>query len=123
MSRIVAAGVVLVGPLVALLLSAGPAGAASCTEPVAAGQIRVVIVVDPGDAGSPSSACLVVPAGTTGSQALSRRAAELGRTVPRYGGSGLLCALDGHPTSGCGDRNAGGYLYWAYFNGTSGAWV
>ena len=40
------------------------------------GQIRVVIVVDPGDAGprGPMATCLVVNAGTSGSQILAQRA-------------------------------------------------
>ena len=95
----------------------------SCGDPVPSGSVRVVMVVDPGEASAgPSSVCLVVPAGTTGSQLLARRAAELGMSSPRYAGSGLLCAIDGFPGTGCGDRTSGGFAYWAYFNGTSGAW-
>lgn len=111
--------------LALLVVAVGPtrAEASSCSDAVPDGQVRVVVVVDPGAVGSASAACLVVPAGTTGAQALARRAAELGVSVPRYNSSGLLCAIDGHPASGCGDRNGGGYLYWAYFSGTSGSWV
>ena len=114
---------VLVAMVVTGFVGASRAEASSCSEAVPAGQVRVVVVVDPGSAGGASAACLVVPAGTTGAQALARRAAELGLSVPRYNSSGLLCAIDGHPGSGCGDRNAGGYLYWAYFTGSSGSWV
>lgn len=100
------------------------AEASSCAGPLAAGEIRVVLVVDAADIGGGSSAtCLVVPAGTTGSQLLARRGAELGTGSPRYGSSGLLCAIDGLPATGCGDRSAGGFAYWAYFNGSSGSWV
>lgn len=100
------------------------ADASSCAGPLAAGEIRVVLVVDATDLGGGSSAtCLVVPANTTGSQLLARRGSELGTGSPRYGSSGLLCAIDGMPATGCGDRNAGGFEYWAYFNGTSGSWV
>lgn len=117
----VTAALVLV---VVLVAGADRASAASCTEPVASGQIRVVVVVDPGEVGGPSSACLVVPAGTTGAQALARRASEIGATAPRYNGSGLLCALDGFPGgTACGDRSSGGFQYWAYFDGASGSWV
>lgn len=95
----------------------------SCGDPVLSGSVRVVMVVDPGETSNgPSSVCLVVPSGTTGSQLLARRAAELGMSSPRYAGSGLLCAIDGFPATGCGDRTSGGFAYWAYFNGTSGAW-
>ncbi len=103
---------------------ASPAGASSCSGPIAGGEIRVVLVVDASDLGGGASAtCLVVAAGTTGSQLLARRGSELGTGAPRYGSSGLLCAIDGRPASGCGDRSAGGFEYWAYFNGSSGSWV
>lgn len=112
--------VALVGTLTVVLVGASRAEASSCTDP--GGQLRVVVVVDAGD--GPSATCLVVPVGTTGSQVLARRAAELGLAAPRYAGSGLLCAIDGVPAPpACGDRNAGGYRYWAYFNGSTGSWV
>jgi len=115
------AGVLGVG---AAMSDARPAFAASCSGPLGAGEIRVVLVVDASDLGAATSAtCLVVPSGTTGSQLLARRGAELGTGAPRYGSSGLLCAIDGRPATGCGDRNSGGFEYWAYFNGTSGSWV
>lgn len=109
--------------LVSVLASTRAADAAGCSAPLGAGEVRVVIVVDPGAAGSPSSVCMVVPEGTTGSQLLARRAAEIGGAAPRYASSGLLCAIDGYPSSGCGDRTAGGYAYWAYFAGASGSWI
>jgi hypothetical protein len=83
-----------------------------------------VIVVDAVDFGGGSSAtCLVVPTGTTGSQLLARRSAELGTGSARYGSSGLLCAIDGMPATGCGDHNAGGFDYWGYFSAPSGSWA
>ena len=114
----------LVAVVVAVMFwSSHRAEASSCSGPFSDGEIRVVIVVDGADIGSGSSAtCLVVPAGTTGSQLLARRSAELGTGSPRYGSSGLLCAIDGQPATGCGDRNAGGFGYWAYFAGSSGSW-
>ncbi len=100
-----------------------PAAAAdSCSGPLVAGQRRVVVVVDSG-AGSPAATCLVVSSGTTGAQVLAQRATLLGRPTPRYDGSGLLCAIDGHPATGCGDRTTSGYRYWAYFSGASGSWL
>ena len=115
-------GVVAVVTL--LVGSAGNASASSCSGPLADGEIRVALVVDSSDVGGGASAtCLVVPAGTTGSQLLARRGSELGTGSPRYGSSGLLCAIDGLPTTGCGDRSSGGFEYWAYFNGSSGSWV
>ena len=113
--------VVSVSVLVGL---ADTASAASCSGPISDGEIRVVLVVDSSDLGGSSSAtCLVVPAGTTGSQLLARRGNELGIGSPRYGSSGLLCAIDGLPATGCGDRNSGGYGYWAYFFDGGGNWT
>lgn len=113
--------VVSVSVLVGL---ANTASAASCSGPISDGEIRVVLVVDSSDLGGSSSAtCLVVPAGTTGSQLLARRGNELGIGSPRYGSSGLLCAIDGLPATGCGDRNSGGYGYWAYFFDGGGNWT
>ena len=124
-----AAAAVLSGLGLALTITLGPglvpAAAApvdGCAAPMAETDVRVVVVVDPGDGGPTSSACLVVPRGTTGSQVLARRAAMLGTAVPRYASSGLLCAIDGYPSSGCGERGGTGFRYWAYFSGTSGDW-
>jgi hypothetical protein len=100
--------------------------ASSCSSPVPAGQIRVVMVVDPGETGprGPSATCLVVAAGTSGAKILAQRASQLGLPAPRYdsGGSGLLCGLDGFPSAGCPVNTGGGYDYWAYFNGVGGSW-
>lgn len=105
-----------------------PAGAATgCNAETPEGMVRVAIVVDFGtrsDApGGPSVGCLVLPAGSTGGDLLRDRATLLGTPKPRYSASGLLCALDGYPTSGCGETTGGGYLYWSYWSGTTGTWV
>ncbi len=124
MSLFVAALVGLMVSFGALMASVSPAEAASCAGSLAAGEIRVVLVVDATDLGGGSSAtCLVVAAGTTGSQLLARRGAELGTGSPRYGSSGLLCAIDGQPATGCGESKPGGFAYWAYYTGSSGSWV
>ena len=116
--------VALIAVGIGSVLVPSTARADSCGGPVASGAVRVVIVVDPGEGvGGPTSACLVVPSGTTGAQLLARRASELGMPSPRYAGSGLLCAIDGYPSSGCGDRTGGGFAYWAYFSGTAGSWA
>jgi hypothetical protein len=96
----------------------------SCGDPVPSGSVRVVVVVDAGETSAgASSVCLVVPSGTPGLQLLARRAAELGMVSPGYADSGLLCAIDDFPDRGCGDRTSSGFAYWAYFSGTSGAWI
>ena len=126
MRALQAAAVVLLGVVVSMSVLVGladTARASSCSGPIRDGEIRVVLVVDASDLGGSSSAtCLVVPAGTTGSQLLARRGNELGTGSPRYGSSGLLCAIDGLPATGCGDRNSGGYGYWAYFFDGGGNW-
>ena len=40
-----------------------------------------------------------------------------GYPIPRYADSGLLCAIDGYPTTGCGTESDGHYNYWAYWHG------
>jgi hypothetical protein len=117
--------VALVGVLGALSAGVAPAAAAgSCSGPLDSGQIRVVMVVDPGETGprAPQATCLVVAAGTSGSKVLAQRASELGLPSPRYTGSGLLCGLDGFPETACPVNNGGSYAYWAYFNGSGGGW-
>jgi hypothetical protein len=119
------------GAAVALAVVAGTiavpaaAGAPSATC-AAAGEIRVRVVVDFGGApGAPSGVSDVcVPAAdrTTGAELLAARARQLGTPAPRYDG-GLLCAIDGYPETGCGDRTSDGYRYWSYWHGDAGSWT
>jgi hypothetical protein len=101
------------------------AGAPSATC-AAAGGIRVRVVVDFGDAaGAPpavSDVCVPVADRTTGAELLAARARQLGTPAPRYDG-GLLCAIDGYPETGCGDRTSDGYRYWSYWHGDAGSWT
>lgn len=107
--------------MVLAAVGAAPAGASTeACRTVPAGSIRVVVVVDSGES-SPVTTCMVVPDGITGSRLLAARAAELGAAGPSYAGSGLLCTIDGFPSSGCSETGAGSY--WANFSGTSGSWV
>jgi hypothetical protein len=104
------------------------AAAGACPATVPAGQVRVVVVVDPGtEPGAPGPAsvdCLVLPEGSTGSDLLRRRAERVGAAPPRYAPSGLLCAIDGYPAPpACGERTSTGYRYWSYWSGTDGRWV
>jgi hypothetical protein len=93
-------------------------GRACAAEPV---QIRIAVVVDfGGDPGAPTApvrTCVAVPDGATGADVLQARARQLGTPAPRYDSNGLLCANDGHPESGCGERTADGYRYWSYWQG------
>jgi hypothetical protein len=80
--------------------------------------IVVPVVVDmggPSDTGE--VACVPVPAGSNGAQVLAARATMLGEPAPRYAESGLLCAIDGYPATGCGQQVGSHYAYWAYYHG------
>lgn len=82
------------------------------------GSVVVPIVVDFGSPGDQVSVtCVEVPNGSTGADVLSAQARVLGLAQPRYAASGLLCAIDGRPVSGCGTVHGGKYAYWAYFHG------
>ncbi len=86
----------------------------------ASGQVVVPIVVDFGSAASRVDVtCVAVAKGSTGSDVLAARAAALHTAQPVYGSSGLLCRIDGYPTSGCGAQSGSHYAYWAYFHGGS----
>ena len=61
--------------------------------------------------------CVTVPASDTRYDALAAFAQEKDLTQPGYAPSGLLCSINGIPSSGCGQVVAGGYIYWAYFTG------
>ena len=78
----------------------------------AAGQKRIALVIDHGTtADAPSSerppkartTCARVPAKGSAADALAAQAPPL-----RYDSSALLCAIDGYPKSGCGERISGG---------------
>ena len=117
----------------ALLLAAagiaGPGGVvlrapAACAA-AAAGTTRVAFAVDFGGApGAPSSGVVLtcVPASGSAADALQARAQQLGTAAPRYASSGLLCAIDGYPASGCGVRTSSGYAYWSYWHGSGNGW-
>lgn len=66
--------------------------------------------------------CVTVPEGSTGADVLVERARLLGRAPPRWAPSGLMCALDGYPATGCGERVDGSFRYWSYHLGDGGSW-
>lgn len=84
-----------------------------------ADTIVVPVVVDTGGSDSAQVSCISVAAGSNGAQVLAVRAKMLGVPPPRYAVSGLLCAIDGYPATGCGQQNGSHYAYWAYFHGGS----
>ena len=91
----------------------------SCTAPrVSNGRVVVAIVVDFGGVGGRVIiSCVLVKPGASDAQALQVQAAVLGYPTPRYAESGLLCAIDGYPASGCGVQSGGHYAYWSYWHG------
>jgi hypothetical protein len=100
-----------------------PVGGRVVSRACAAGAVHVAIVVDTGSGSSVSALC--VPAGSrdNGATLLATRASMLGTPQPRYAASGLLCAIDGFPATGCGERQNGHYAYWSYWHGGNGAWT
>lgn len=111
---------VVVG-LSAPFVAAVPAHAATNCPPTA-GKVTVALVIDD-DRSSPVAECWTVPEGTTGAQLLALRAERLGRPAPRYDRSGLLCAIDGYPTTGCGEPTGdGAYIYWSYWWRVPSGW-
>ena len=98
----------------------------SCAEASAAGTVNVAIAVDPGvipgAPRGPEVMCVTVGDGATGADVLVERARLLGRPPPRWAPSGLMCAIDGYPATGCGERVDGSYRYWSYHLGDEGSW-
>lgn len=115
--------VAVVGVVVALAspLGAGgsPVAPSTCAE--AQASTNVALVVDfgtvPGSPGGVQRRCVPGVAGRDGISVLGG-----GGFTLRFNDAGLLCGINGVPASGCGERTAGGYRYWAYFTGTSGGW-
>ena len=123
--RIAGAAVLCTGTLAVAPAVAPSLGGVACAEAATAsdGSWRVAVAVDPGAlGGSAETICVTVPAGASGADVLAARASALGRPQPRYASNGLLCALDGQPATGCGERVDGAYRYWAYFLGSDAGW-
>lgn len=105
----------LVAPVTAAGVTATCAGAAE-------GE-TVAIVIDFGDVtdqgerpGGVETFCVPWRSGMRGGDAMR----DAGLTM-RFGTSGLLCAIDGYPAGGCGDRTGqGGYYYWSYWKAGAG---
>jgi hypothetical protein len=86
----------------------------------------VPVVVDFGDlpnAPALSAVCVPVADASNGAVVLAERAKQLGKPAPRYNASGLLCAIDGLPAEGCGQKTADGYAYWSYWHGDTNGWT
>ena len=111
------------GPIVALLAMgalsvpafvavAPPVSAQSC-GPAPSDRVAVAIVVDDG-AATQSQRCVEVVRSATGYDVLI----AAGHTLRIE--SGFLCAIDGVPATGCGNRPDFGGAYWRYFHAPPG---
>lgn len=83
----------------------------------AAGSLSIAVVIDTGDlgGGSPTTTCVSVSDGATGTDALIARSRKLGTAAPRFSAAGFLCGVDGQPSSGCGDGAGSTVAYWSYW--------
>src|SRR4051812_1657484 len=102
---------------------ATPLGGRAVERACAASSVHIAVVVDSGSGSAVSAVC--VPGGSrdNGATILATRAAILGTPQPRYNASGLLCAIDGLPASGCGEHTGSRYAYWSYSHGSGGNWL
>jgi hypothetical protein len=101
----------IAGVAVGLSPAAPPANAAVCAL-----ADHIGIVVDFGD----HTSVVCAPQGS------ARNGAHLlGQTHRvRVNSSGLVCAIDGVPSEGCGEIDSNGhYAYWSYWHGTASSWA
>ena len=123
-----ARGALLVAAGTAALSLAGPLALRPFADAAhaagSAGEVSVAFVLDFGGSSSDQvTGCVTVPSTDTRYDALAAFVQEKGLTQPSYAPSGLLCSINGVPSSGCGQIIAGGYIYWAYFTGGAHGWV
>ena len=103
---------VLAAALVSVLPGARPAASA-------VNQL-VAVVIDFGPGGPAPIVKCVEARGQSQYQAVVDAVGGLGNT--RFASSGLLCGVEGYPSTGCGVQTGGGYAYWAVFNGSAAGW-
>ena len=89
----------------------------------AADQVQIAVVVDFGTGRSVSAACVGAGTRDSGAAVLAARASQLGTAPPRTNASGLVCAIDGYPSEGCGEQTGGHYAYWSYWHGDASGWT
>jgi hypothetical protein len=118
LARVLALSTIAIAALVV-----APTSAPALGRPCAAGELTVAVVVDFGTGSSVNITCVPAASRDNGAQLLGARASMLGTAPPRFNVSGLLCAIDNVPATGCGERTSGKYAYWSYWRGTNGTWV
>ena len=123
MRGVVPAGLVAGAVTVTALASVGPGALVPLKAVVvAASDVSVAFVVDFGSAGV-VTACVKVPATDNGYEALAAFTQQENEATPTFNSAGLLCSINGDPSSGCGQAVTGGYDYWSYWHGTTGSWA
>ena len=126
-SRVVPALVATFVVAVVLALPAALAGVVPDALPQACasaeGQVRASLVVDFGTVEGLGSRpantddCITLAAGGNGATLIAQR---FGKSTIRINSSGLICAIDGYPATGCGEHLPNGkYRYWSYWKGGS----
>jgi hypothetical protein len=116
--------VLFVGAASAALAAAGPDALVPFRDVAgAATEVSVAFVVDFGGSTGPVVACVKVPTGDNGYDALAAFTTQQQEVAPSYNSASLLCSIDGVPSSGCGQVTSDGYIYWSYWHGSSGAWA
>ncbi len=85
-------------------------------------DVSVAFVVDFSGSEGVQSACIKVPSTDNEYQALALFTEQEHEAAPTYNSSGLLCSIGGVPSSGCGQAEGNGYIYWSYWHGDSGSW-
>ncbi len=97
------------------------------TRSATSDDVRIAVVIDFGARSGVSPRivikCLRVPGGTNGSDVLASVASSWHVPAPTYATSGLLCSINGYPSTGCGTPVPGGYAYWSYWHGGGQHWA
>jgi hypothetical protein len=109
----------------AALAAAGPDALVPFKDAAgAATDTAVAFVIDFAGSTKPVVGCVRVPGSDNGYYALAAFLQQEGLTQPVYNDSGLLCSINGVPSSGCGQQVGDGqYIYWSYWHGSTGTWV
>ena len=125
--RSVVSALLFVGAASAALAAGGPDALVPFSDAAgAATEVSVAFVIDFGSLGPPVVGCVQVPSTDNGYYALAAFTAQQGEAAPIYNNADLLCSINGEPGNAptvCGNRVPGGYDYWSYWHGTTGAWT
>src|SRR5439155_21369903 len=106
---------VMVGPWFTLAPAPASAAPTAPSATCATSSISVALVVDFDS--SVSADCVPADSSESGLDVLTAR------HQVTFASSGLVCSIDGVPSSGCGTKTGSHYAYWAYFRAPAGSWV